>query len=738
MKNISRIISSCSLVFLLTAFESQGQNNLKAGSIAFTSYQSDKDLSNTDNGGTTAFTDRFSILVLNQDGLAGNTVVYFTDNGWNASTGDFIAGTSEGFIKWVVPAGGLAFGAQLYFISKYIDPVTSWGAYSNEAGTTPAGTVTTVSGSNYMELSSGGDQVLAYQTGPTGGPAGNYNNITRRFISAIHANLEPSTTNAGWDLNPAGGHQTSMPPGLTPDNALLIRTNAEVDNGKSHISVYIIECHNLLSRDLYYLSNWVLQDTPFAIGTTAENNSNNIIPIPASSITNNPVDVTRCTGINTSFNAIADYTSNYQWQQNADAAFTNPIDLTNTGLFSGTTTNTLNISNNGTLGGQYFRVIATGYCDPDTSAGALLSLNPITMPAAFTTCTQAATVNNNIYLNSSCELITKTVPAGSNPLTGNVTGQVWIENSVPTYDNQPFVARHYQITPASNTATATGTVNLYFSQADFDAFNAAPGSTLKLPTGTSDNIGKSNLRIGRYVGNSSNGSGLPGSYTGNIAVIVPNSVTWSAVDNRWIVTFNATGFGGFIVQTSAISLPVNLLAFNGRLVNDDTHLQWKTTSETNNDYFDIERSLDGKTFAATGRVTGNNGTSTQTYNWVDAGAAQLPTSKIYYRLKIVSTTGEVEYSTVVIISVSTSGSPVVNVTPNPFTSQININLQLPAATQLTLTLNDVTGKKLKSDYVNAAKGFSTISLSGLSNLTQGIYLLSIQCNGQTYTYKLVK
>jgi hypothetical protein len=738
MKKISRLIS---LGLLLMTFESQGQNNLTAGSIAFTSYQSDKDPSNTDNGGSTAFTDRFSIVVLNQAGLAGYTVIYFTDNGWNASTGDFIAGTTEGFIKWVVPPGGLAFGSVIYFISQYIDPVTSWGAYYNEAGTTAAGTVTTESDSNYMQLSTGGDQVLAYQTGPASGPAGNYNTTTRRFLSAINANLENGTMYDSWDSNPVGGHQSSMPAGLTYLNAFLMKSlftaPYEIDNGKFHYitSAGVIGCQNDLSQKVYSSSNWIVQDSPFPIGASADGNIFTLIKSP---VTTDPLNATRCQGISASFTTTAANTNSYQWQQSADAAFTAPITLTNTGVFSGTTTNTLSISNNGTLGGQYFRVIATGQCVPDTSAGALLTLTPITTAAASTTCTQAATANNNIYVNSSCELITRVVPAGSSPISGTVASKVWIESSVPTYVGQPFVARHYEITPAANTATATGSVSLYFTQADFDAFNAAPGSTLKLPTGPSDNVGKSNLRIGRYIGNSSNGSGLPNTYPGSASVIVPTSVGYSAVGSRWIVTFDATGFGGFIVQTFANALPVNLLGFSGRLFNDDAHLQWKTADETNNDHFDVERSPDGQTYTAIGRVAGINGTTTQIYNWVDAGAAKLSTSKLYYRLKIVSTSGEVEYSNIVTLSLNTAGSPVVTVTPNPFTSQININLQLPSAAQLTFTLCEITGKKLRSEYVNAAKGTSTISLTGLGNLMPGIYLLAVQYNGQTYTYKLIK
>ncbi|HEY1202473.1 MAG TPA: T9SS type A sorting domain-containing protein, partial [Niastella sp.] len=546
--------------------------------------------------------------------------------------------------------------------------------------------------------------------------------------------------------NPAGGHESSMPPGLANYYTAFFIGN--IDNGKYRNPFTLTDCWTKLALRVYvpfwvtdgpgYFS-WTFSNTPFAIDKTADETSFSYKP--AAAILSDPLDTTRCKGISATFSATTANTTSLQWQQSTDAAFTNPTNLTNNSLYSGTTTNTLNIANNGTLGGLYFRLVAantTNTCGSDTSKAALLSVTPLTTAAASTTCTQAATDNNYIYVNQSCELIARVAPAGGSPIAGNVTSRVWIENSVPTYAGQPFVARHYEITPASNTATSTGTVSLYFTQADFDAFNAAPGSTLKLPTGGTDNVGRSNLRIGAYTGNSNNGSGLPGSYTGNATVIIPTGVAWTAVGDRWIITFNAAGFGGFIVQTATTALPVNLIAFSGRLNNNDAHLQWKTTSETNNDYFEIERSFDGQTFTAIGRVAGNNGTTTQTYNFIDAGAAQLHSSKLFYRLKIVSTTGGIEYSNIVILSVSASGSPVITVTPNPFTTQVNINPDLPVAAQLTFTLSDITGKKLRSESINAPKGISTNSLTGLGNLVPGIYVLAVQYNGQTYTYKLVK
>lgn len=756
MNNLYRILISCIFILLLSAMNSQAQNNnLAAGDIAFVSYQSDQDLSNhnTGLGGNTNFVDRFSIAVLKSGGLPAGTVIFFTDNGWNTSTNDFISGTTEGFIKWVVPAGGVAAGTEVHFISSYDDvSVTSWAAYTNESGTTTLGTVTTESGTNYMELSTGGDQVLAYQTGPTAGPAAAYNNATRRFIAAIHANIEPNiTTYAAWDgSTTSGGSQSSVPPGLTNGTTAILLSGAatlpittvppsptdEPDNGK--VTNPATTCSTSgMAAILNNKSNWTFSNNAFAIGATSNNNTYTLNdPV---TITTPPANATVCDGLPAAFSVVANGSGilSYQWQESTNAAFTSPVTLSNTGVYSGVNTNALSIVNSTGLGTRYYRAVVTNTCGSVNSAGALLTLNS-TLPTTTTTVTQVTGTNNNLFYTG-CSLVTKVVPAGASPVAGNVSARVWVESGVPTFANQPFVARHYQITPAANATTATARVTLYFTQAEFNAFNAAAGSTLDLPTAPSNNAGKSNLRVGKYSGTSNNGTGLPGSYTSGTTIIDPvdNDIVWNATYSRWEVTVDVTGFSGFIIQTSAVALPLNLISFTGQLNNNDVSLQWQTSDEINHSYFEVERSTDGQTYTAAGRIAGTNGNLEQNYSWVDAGAGLLNAAKLFYRLKMVSTTGEVEYSSIVTIKLR-STSPVVAVSPNPFTSSINISLQMPEAARLNISISDITGKLLRSENVTIPKGTTIHPITGIENLTQGLYILSVKFNGQTHTYKIVK
>jgi hypothetical protein len=460
---------------------------------------------------------------------------------------------------------------------------------------------------------------------------------------------------------------------------------------------------------------------------------------PAPVVTSPPSASTQCTGLAASFSVTATGTGlTYQWQESANAGFTSPVTLTNTGIYSTVTTTTLNISDNTTVNGKYYRVAVTNVGGTIYSSGALLTATTPILPTGNITATHAVNTSNNLYYGASCAIISKVVPSGATPISGSVTSDTWVEGSVLTYGGIPYVQRHYQITPSAGT---TATVTLYFSQADFDNFNAAPGSTLDLPVDATDVANnKANLRISKLNGASNNGTGLPGSYTSGGSLIDPvdANIIWSSAFNRWEVTFPVTGFSGFFVQTSTLILPVNLLSFAAQRNNNDIRLKWQTASETNNNYFELQRSIDGRTFTPVTQVPGINGNDVKNYEWNDAGAALLNASKVFYRLKIVSQSGSAEFSNTIIVYLNKGAVLITNVTPNPFTDKFDLGLNMPVAGPFTLKIMDMNGAVLLKKIMYAAKGFSTQPITGLEKISAGIYFLSVDVEGTEAVYKIVK
>jgi hypothetical protein len=334
--------------------------------------------------------------------------------------------------------------------------------------------------------------------------------------------------------------------------------------------------------------------------------------------------------------------------------------------------------------------------------------------------TQTVATASGTYTDGSCNYITTVQASGLTPVSGNVTTKVWIENTVPVTGGSPYVARHYEITPAINPATSTGTVKLYFLQSEFDAFNAAAGSILNLPTGPSDAAGIANLRVGKYSGTSSDNTGTPASYSSSTLVINPvdANIIWNATAGRWEVSFDVSGFSGFIVQTGSFTLPVSWVSFTAAKLDEKVLLKWQTATETNSSNFIIEHSADGTSFTAIGIVTAA-GNSNSLHNYSFIHNAPLRQNN-FYRIIQTDNDGRKNYSDIRKISFDTKGDGFM-ILVNPV---LDGKLQVQFNNSADAVIYNSTGQIVKKEFI--AAGSQTINLSGLP---AGTYVL--QAGGET-------
>ena len=335
-----------------------------------------------------------------------------------------------------------------------------------------------------------------------------------------------------------------------------------------------------------------------------------------------------------------------------------------------------------------------------------------------------------------CRIVASVTSQGANPVTGSLNARTWVENGVPTFHGDPFVARHYEITPAQNAANATGRVTLYFSQGEFIAFNAAPGSTLDLPVNADDAPGKANLRIGKYSGMSSDGSGLPDSYPSILSTIIDpadSDIIWNDTFKRWEVTFDTEGFSGFVVQTSPAPLPVRLVSFNAKPEGKTVKLDWQIADAVNFSHFEIEHAPDAKQFESFGKTDFEEGI--ENYSSTDVQPRTNADGQTYYRLKMLDRDGSYAYSK--IVGIRMDAGNVVYVYPNPVTDYFKISLPGYDGKAGTLKLINASGKVLLNDAFTVEKGEIGIDLKR-SLLEEGIYTIQLELGGERRQFKIVR
>ena len=353
-------------------------------------------------------------------------------------------------------------------------------------------------------------------------------------------------------------------------------------------------------------------------------------------------------------------------------------------------------------------------------------------PSGFSLATHLDNTTVNISGNTAaplvavagCRIIASLKPSGASPVSGVLTGKVWVESTIPYYNSNPFVQRHYDIIPASNAADATGTTTLYFTQQEFDLFNNDPGSALNLPSGPLDATGIANLRVGKFVGTSNNASGLPSTYGVAEITLDPDDadITWNNRFNRWEVTITGTGFGGFIVHTVQQVLPLSLLYFNGRMQDAGTLLNWKTTNEINTRSFEIERSMNGTAFSKIAVVNAANSSGEHLYNYTDNDVLRTGTARIFYRLKMTDTDGGFTYSNLVVIHTNVKNT--LNISPNPVENETTLSISSPSGQTVQVNIFEQTGRIVQTQQYFLKKGYNSLVIRA-DKLSAGIYYIQV-------------
>lgn len=181
-------------------------------------------------------------------------------------------------------------------------------------------------------------------------------------------------------------------------------------------------------------------------------------------------------------------------------------------------------------------------------------------------------------------------------------------------------------------------------------------------------------------------------------------------------------------------LPIELVRFVGVCQEGSIELKWTTWTETNNDFFTLERSNNGTDFEVVD-VIGGAGNSNEpiTYTVVDP----MPYGGTsYYRLKDTDYDGKSNYSDVIAVTCGTDGNDFNFVNAYDI-DQSELMVEFTAADNedFTIVLYDASGRLILDHNGSAYEGMNKVRLD-VTNLARGIYIVNLS-NGQRVYSKRV-
>lgn len=269
--------------------------------------------------------------------------------------------------------------------------------------------------------------------------------------------------------------------------------------------------------------------------------------------------------------------------------------------------------------------------------------------------------------------------------------------------------------------------NQVFKHTDHTLFFAGPTTPLNVP------VNQSTTSIQATTINNFN-------YVAHLFSNLPNGSV-GTIDGKNYVEVAWDGFsgGGVSIRVSPdlTVLPVTLVSFTGSLIDDKVYLQWETASELNNDYFLVEKSINGRDWSSIGTVKGN-GTTSQPHQY-SLWDTNPYVGTNYYRLKQVDFDGSFNYSNIIQVDLNTSGlQNFVQIYPNPTDGIVNANIQSKISQKVKIRIMDISGKLLIERYTSVSKGGNTLKLN-LSDYPASSYIISFTDeDGKEHNVKVVK
>lgn len=190
-----------------------------------------------------------------------------------------------------------------------------------------------------------------------------------------------------------------------------------------------------------------------------------------------------------------------------------------------------------------------------------------------------------------------------------------------------------------------------------------------------------------------------------------------------------------IVNNGIVStLPIELISFTGSCDNGLIGLNWVTASEKNNDYFLIEKSIDGYKWEIVTKMKGaGNSSVLKEYNYSEANTR---TDLVYYKLSQIDFDGtKKEFKPIFISCKSENKTDAIVIFPNPAKDEINISYNSSEDYESKIILINSIGNIVLEKNIQFRIGTNLVNMK--LDFPSGIYNLHIQNNSSIPVQRII-
>jgi hypothetical protein len=182
-----------------------------------------------------------------------------------------------------------------------------------------------------------------------------------------------------------------------------------------------------------------------------------------------------------------------------------------------------------------------------------------------------------------------------------------------------------------------------------------------------------------------------------------------------------------------IPLPIKLLNFQAALSKDQAQLNWMVDDNQTGDYFEVERSADGKNFSTVAIVSTTATQGNETYQYKETAQTTA-----YYRLRIVNKDKSTSYSKILLIKSQTESANTMSLLQNPVQETLTFSFTSATNANNEVAVYNLVGAKVYAEKILAQKGKNSVSVKLNSYLSAGTYILEVRNANERSIAKFIK
>jgi hypothetical protein len=179
----------------------------------------------------------------------------------------------------------------------------------------------------------------------------------------------------------------------------------------------------------------------------------------------------------------------------------------------------------------------------------------------------------------------------------------------------------------------------------------------------------------------------------------------------------------------------SLLNFGGFVGQAGVQLNWQLAANCKPGTITLERSTDATKFMAITDRAVYTSDRDQKDGYFDRSA---PAGTVFYRLKLQSQSGQVEYTRILAIRAQGDAAGSMRVYPSIVDGNTTISFQAAERADAYVTLVDMNGRSIKQHKIAAGEGANAVQLDGLDMLGAGVYVVAVTVGKERMTQRIVK